>query len=113
MFIVFILSLFSVPVFSTSYTVCASSCDYTTIQGAIDSASTGDTILVKDGTGLRSGGIRLPAPGRIRSGLFLVKINGNDKPKTKTSNSCMQSIILMIQHFVNRKKELEGENSAY
>ena len=31
-------------------TVCSSECDYTTIQGAIDAANPGDTILVGDGT---------------------------------------------------------------
>ena len=49
MFIVFILTLFSVPVFSISYTVCASGCNHTLIQDAIYSATSGDTILVKDG----------------------------------------------------------------
>lgn len=35
---------------SNEITVCSSGCDHTTIQGAIDSAISGDTILVKDGT---------------------------------------------------------------
>ncbi len=35
---------------ASTWTVCASGCDYTMIQNAINNASAGDTILVRDGT---------------------------------------------------------------
>src|SRR4051794_22931585 len=52
------LSLIAVPasavpvLVGTTHTVCASGCNFATIQGAIDAPGTvdGDTILVKDGT---------------------------------------------------------------
>ncbi|MBN2251863.1 MAG: right-handed parallel beta-helix repeat-containing protein [Candidatus Altiarchaeota archaeon] len=36
--------------YATQITACASGCDHSTIQSAINAASTGDTVLVKDGT---------------------------------------------------------------
>ena len=41
---------FTSPARAATITVCASGCDYTTIQAAVDAAATGDTISVAAGT---------------------------------------------------------------
>ena len=38
------------PAAAATLTVCANGCDYATIQGAINGAASGDTVLVSDGT---------------------------------------------------------------
>ena len=45
-----LLVLFSSLANATVRTVCASGCDYTTIQGGIDASSTGDIVMVREGT---------------------------------------------------------------
>lgn len=49
-FLLIFLLLLPVPSLAATYTVCASGCDYTTIQGAVNVAVAGDTVSVGAGT---------------------------------------------------------------
>jgi len=47
--IVLLLSLLCSPAWAATYTVCASGCDYNTVQGGVNAASDGDTVSVSGG----------------------------------------------------------------
>src|SRR5438552_2871259 len=48
--VIILLFLVSVMTQATTYSVCSSGCNFTTIQGAANTAVAGDTVIVHDGT---------------------------------------------------------------
>jgi hypothetical protein len=82
MFLVLLLG--AAPAFATTWTVCSSGCDFTSIQDAVNSAVSGDTIQLEAGTYFENVCVTGPLFGR---GTFVLAIRGAGASTTTVNGS--------------------------